>query len=171
MVNPVPVFWDAGANAFVYDDGAEYAPLNFSFIKGDAGSAGPVGAQGARGIPGPSGLRGLPGVTGPCGPTGPATVLSQGPQGPQGPGAWLAYSGNPNGYLVSSTGIIFQWGTFSTAGTYSYPLAFPNAVMFMAANPNVNNGNVVAKIGANPLTQISFTGTVAAGSTYLAIGR
>lgn len=140
------------------------------YVSAIDGSYQPITLPVVRGPPGTPGQQGRDGRAGRDGLNGVPLTLLQGLNGKDGAPAWIASNAYYNGYVVASGGLKFQWGTCDFAGTYSYPIAFNSAVLFMVANPNISNGTAVARSGPNALTQIIISGTLGNGTTYLAIG-
>ena len=86
-------------------------------------------------------------------------------------------SGIANGYQKFPSGLIIQWGTFTSAGgvaTITYPLAFPSAVFSLIASP-ITTGNPWADCDRTSLSQGTIktwntAGAIASSGTWIAVG-
>lgn len=85
-----------------------------------------------------------------------------------------------NGYQKLPSGLIIQWGAFTTSSSattnVAFPIAFPNAVRSIVISPNSTGPNFTTYTNAVPASFNADTWTTAGaraviGNTYIAVGN
>lgn len=81
-----------------------------------------------------------------------------------------ASSYGTSGYITFG-GFMIQWGTYPSAGTITFPLAFPTACLSVTANSTANNQSIQEIVSMSTTGFVVSEGNVNSTGQYIAIGH